>query len=30
MADRLIRFKSGKVTEMSLNPAPKPIAEIEW
>lgn len=30
MADRLIRFKSGKVTEMSLNPTPKPIAEIEW
>ena len=30
MADRLIRFKSGKVTEMSLNPAPTPIANIEW
>ena len=30
MADRLIRFKSGKVTEMSLNPAPTPIADIEW
>ncbi|MCF0145021.1 MAG: ABC transporter ATP-binding protein [Eubacterium sp.] len=30
MADRLIRFKSGKVTEEKLNPAPTPIAEIEW
>ncbi|WP_144743513.1 ABC transporter ATP-binding protein [Enorma burkinafasonensis] len=30
MADRLIRFKSGKVTEMSLNAHPQPIAEIEW
>ena len=30
MADRLIRFKSGRVTQMSVNPAPKPIAQIEW
>ena len=30
MADRLIRFKSGKVTEMSVNPSPTPISEIEW
>ena len=30
MADRLIRFKSGKVTEMSVNPSPIPISEIEW
>ncbi len=30
MADRLIRFKSGMVTEMTLNPHPVPIAEIEW
>ena len=30
MADRLIRFKSGRVTEMSLNVHPKPISEIEW
>ncbi|MBM6675665.1 ABC transporter ATP-binding protein [Olsenella uli] len=30
MADRLIRFKSGRVTSMTVNPAPKPIAEIEW
>ena len=30
MADRLIRFKSGKVTEMTTNDHPTPIAEIEW
>ena len=30
MADRLIRFKSGRVTEMTVNPHPTPIAEIEW
>ena len=30
MADRLIRFKSGKVTEMTVNENPTPIAEIEW
>ncbi|MCF6413141.1 ABC transporter ATP-binding protein [Collinsella tanakaei] len=30
MADRLIRFKSGQVTEMTTNPAPTPIADIEW
>ena len=30
MADRLIRFKSGRVTSMTRNPAPTPIAEIEW
>ena len=30
MADRLIRFKSGKVTEMSVNPSPTPINQIEW
>ena len=30
MADRLIRFKSGTVTEMSLNAHPTPIADIEW
>ena len=30
MADRLIRFKSGRVTSMTVNPEPKPIAEIEW
>ena len=30
MADRLIRFKSGKVIEMTQNPNPTPIADIEW
>lgn len=30
MADRLIRFKSGKVTEMTVNEKPIPIEEIEW
>ena len=30
MADRLIRFKSGKVIEVSRNPNPVSIAEIEW
>lgn len=30
MADRLIRFKSGKVIEMTTNANPIPIAEIEW
>ena len=30
MADRLIRFKSGKVIEMTTNDSPTPIAEIEW
>ena len=30
MADRLIRFKSGRVTAMEKNPRPTPIAQIEW
>ncbi len=30
MADRLIRFKSGKVVEITQNTNPTPIAEIEW
>lgn len=30
MADRLIRFKSGRVTDMRTNAAPTPIANIEW
>ena len=30
MADRLIRFKSGKVIEMTTNANPTPIADIEW
>lgn len=30
MADRLIRFKSGRVTSMELNARPSPISDIEW
>ena len=30
MADRVIRFKSGKVTSVGLNEVPRPLAEIEW
>lgn len=30
MADRVIRFKSGKVTETVLNEHPTPVEEIEW
>lgn len=30
MADRLIRFKSGRVTDMRVNPQPTPITNIEW
>ncbi|MBW3088455.1 ABC transporter ATP-binding protein [Bifidobacterium sp. 82T24] len=30
MGDRLIRFRSGKVTEISVNEHPMPIADIEW
>lgn len=30
MADRLIRFKSGRVTSMEKNANPVPIANIEW
>ena len=30
MADRLVRFKSGRVTEMTVNPRPTPIDQIEW
>lgn len=30
MADRLIRFKSGKVVEMTTNDNPMSIADIEW
>ncbi len=30
MADRLIRFQSGKVRDMRLNPDPLPISQIEW
>ena len=30
MADRLIRCKSGRVTDMQVNELPVPIADIEW
>lgn len=30
MADRLIRFKSGKVVSEELQPNPVPISQIEW
>ena len=30
MADRLIRFKSGRVTQMTMNASPLPISRIEW
>jgi len=30
MADRLIKFKSGKVTEMTTNDNPISIDDIEW
>ena len=30
MGDRLIRFRSGKVTEITTNAHPTPIADIEW
>lgn len=30
MADKVIRFKSGTVTDITVNPAPTPIEEIEW
>ena len=30
MADRVIRFRSGRVTEITQNKAPLPIAQIEW
>lgn len=30
MADRVIRFKNGKVREIIKNPNPTPISEIEW
>ena len=30
MADRLIRFRSGKVVEMTCNECPVPVSEIEW
>jgi len=30
MADRLVRFKSGRVIDMRVNEDPRPISEIEW
>ena len=30
MADRVIRFRSGRVSEIKVNEKPKPVAEIEW
>lgn len=30
MADRLIRFKSGRVVSEDVNPAPTPVEQIEW
>lgn len=30
MADRVIKIKNGQVSDMKLNPAPKPVEEIEW
>ena len=30
MADRLIRFRSGKVVEMEMNENPTPVEQIEW
>ncbi|MBW3092115.1 ABC transporter ATP-binding protein [Bifidobacterium sp. 82T10] len=30
MAHKVIRFRSGKVTSEETNPAPTPIADIEW
>ena len=30
MADRVIRIKNGRVSEMSLNAQPMLVQEIEW
>ena len=30
MADRVIRIKNGKVKEMTVNPNPTPVEQIEW
>ena len=30
MADRVIRFKNGRVRDVALNVSPTPISEIEW
>ena len=30
MADRVIRMKNGKVSDVTLNPSPTPVERIEW
>ncbi len=30
MADRIIRIKNGTATDVTLNPSPAPVEEIEW
>lgn len=30
MADRVIKMKNGKVSQMTLNPSPTPVERIEW
>ena len=30
MADKVLRFKNGRVVDVTINAVPKPIAEIEW
>jgi putative ABC transport system ATP-binding protein len=30
MADRVIRIKNGRVSEISVNDAPIPVERIEW
>ena len=30
MADRVVKVRSGSVSEVSVNPAPTPVEEIEW
>ena len=30
MADRVIKIKNGKVSEMNVNPNPVPVETIEW
>lgn len=30
MADRVIQIKNGRVSEMTVNPDPRPVETIEW
>ena len=30
MADKVIHFKSGEVTNIEINPNPTPVEQIEW